>query len=78
MRNASLKPLRRSFTEEIRMAVKIVMPRLSLTMKTGSVVRWYKQEGEEVRKGEPIVEVLTEKDTYDIDCLLYTSPSPRD
>ena len=49
------------------MAVKIVMPRLSLTMKTGSVVRWYKREGEEVRKGEPIVEVLTEKVTYDIE-----------
>jgi len=67
MRNASLKPSRRSFTEGIRMVVKIVMPRLSLTMKTGSVVRWYKQEGEEVRKGEPIVEVLTEKVTYDIE-----------
>ena len=49
------------------MAVKIVMPRLSLTMKTGSVVRWYKREGEEVKKGEPIVEVLTEKVTYDIE-----------
>lgn len=49
------------------MAVKVVMPRLSLTMKTGSVVRWYKREGEEVKKGEPIVEVLTEKVTYDIE-----------
>ncbi|RLI22643.1 2-oxo acid dehydrogenase subunit E2 [Candidatus Bathyarchaeota archaeon] len=49
------------------MAVKIVMPRLSLTMKTGSVVRWYKGEGDKVEKGEPIVEVLTEKVTYDIE-----------
>jgi len=43
------------------MAVKIVMPRLSLTMKTGSVVRWYKREGEEVRKGEPMA-VITKPD----------------
>ena len=57
------------------MAVKIVMPKLSLTMKSGSVIQWYKKEGEKVEKGEPIVEVLTEKVTY---CLLYTSPSPRD
>lgn len=49
------------------MAVKVVMPRLSLTMKTGSVVQWYKREGEKVEKGEPIVEVLTEKVTYDIE-----------
>ncbi|RLI17091.1 2-oxo acid dehydrogenase subunit E2 [Candidatus Bathyarchaeota archaeon] len=49
------------------MAVKIVMPKLSLTMKSGSVVQWYKREGEKVEKGEPIVEVLTEKVTYDIE-----------
>ena len=49
------------------MAVKIVMPKLSLTMKSGEVVQWYKKEGDKVEKGEPIVEVLTEKVTYDIE-----------
>lgn len=49
------------------MATKIVMPRLSLTMKTGTVGKWYKKEGETVEKGEPIVEVLSEKATYDLE-----------
>lgn len=49
------------------MAKKILMPRLSLTMKEGTVIRWYKKEGESVEKGEPLVEVLSEKVTYDIE-----------
>ncbi len=49
------------------MVSKIVMPKLSLTMKTGSVVQWFKREGEKVEKGEPIVEVLSEKVTYDVE-----------
>jgi len=43
------------------------MPRLSLTMKAGTVVQWFKKEGETVQKGEPIVEVLSEKVTYDVE-----------
>jgi pyruvate dehydrogenase E2 component (dihydrolipoamide acetyltransferase) len=43
------------------------MPRLSLTMKEGTVVQWFKKEGDVVEKGEPLVEVLSEKVTYDIE-----------
>ncbi|MCW4055359.1 MAG: E3 binding domain-containing protein, partial [Candidatus Bathyarchaeota archaeon] len=43
------------------------MPRLSLAMKKGTVIEWFKKEGDTVEKGEPIVEVLTEKVTYDIE-----------
>jgi len=49
------------------MATKVVMPRLSLTMKEGTVGRWYKKEGDAVNKGEPIVEVISEKATYDLE-----------
>jgi len=49
------------------LVTKVVMPRLSLTMKTGTVVQWFKKEGETVQKGEPIVEVLSEKVTYDVE-----------
>jgi pyruvate dehydrogenase E2 component (dihydrolipoamide acetyltransferase) len=49
------------------LVTRIVMPKLSLTMKTGSVVQWFKKEGEHVEKGEPIVEVLSEKVTYDVE-----------
>jgi len=49
------------------LVTKILMPRLSLTMKTGTVVQWFKKEDETVQKGEPLVEVLSEKVTYDVE-----------
>jgi pyruvate dehydrogenase E2 component (dihydrolipoyllysine-residue acetyltransferase) len=49
------------------MVTKVVMPRLSLTMKTGTVIQWFKKENETVQKGEPLVEVLSEKITYDVE-----------
>jgi pyruvate dehydrogenase E2 component (dihydrolipoamide acetyltransferase) len=49
------------------MVSKIVMPKLSLTMKEGTVGKWYKREGEKVEKGEPIVEIISEKATYDLE-----------
>lgn len=49
------------------MVTKVVMPRLSLTMKEGTVGTWYKKEGHNVEKGEPLVEVFSEKATYDLE-----------
>ncbi|MDH7595055.1 MAG: dihydrolipoamide acetyltransferase family protein [Candidatus Bathyarchaeia archaeon] len=46
---------------------KVVMPRLSLTMKEGSVIKWFKKEGDPISKGEPLVEVLSEKVTFDVE-----------
>jgi pyruvate dehydrogenase E2 component (dihydrolipoamide acetyltransferase) len=49
------------------MVTKVVMPKLSLTMKEGTVARWYKKEGETVQKNEPIVEIVSEKATMDLE-----------
>jgi len=49
------------------MVTKVVMPRLSLTMKEGTIVQWFKKEEEAVEKGEPLVEVLSEKVTYNVE-----------
>jgi pyruvate dehydrogenase E2 component (dihydrolipoamide acetyltransferase) len=49
------------------MVTKVVMPKLSLTMKEGTIGQWYKKEGETVKKGEPIVEIISEKATYDLE-----------
>ena len=49
------------------MVTTVVMPRLSLTMKRGTVIQWFKKENETVEKGEPLVEVLSEKITYDVE-----------
>jgi len=49
------------------MVTKVVMPRLSLTMKEGTVAQWFKKEGEAVSKGESLVEVLSEKATVEVE-----------
>ena len=43
------------------MAVKVLMPKLGLTMTEGKIIRWLKQEGEAIQKGEPLLEIETEK-----------------
>jgi pyruvate dehydrogenase E2 component (dihydrolipoamide acetyltransferase) len=47
----------------------IVMPRLSDTMEEGTILRWLKQDGEEVHRGEELVEIETDKAamTYESD-----------
>ena len=35
------------------MAVEVLMPKLGLTMKTGTVVKWLKEEGDAVRERNP-------------------------
>jgi pyruvate dehydrogenase E2 component (dihydrolipoamide acetyltransferase) len=49
------------------MVTRVVMPRLSLTMKEGTVGKWYKKEGDTIERGEPIVEIISEKATYDLE-----------
>jgi pyruvate dehydrogenase E2 component (dihydrolipoamide acetyltransferase) len=48
----------------------VVMPRLSDTMEEGTVLRWLKRDGEQVRRGEELVEIETDKATmtYESDC----------
>jgi pyruvate dehydrogenase E2 component (dihydrolipoamide acetyltransferase) len=41
----------------------IVMPRLSDTMEEGTILRWLKADGEEVARGEELVEIETDKAT---------------
>ncbi len=48
---------------------EIVMPRLSDTMEEGTILRWLKQDGEHVARGEELVEIETDKAamTYESD-----------
>jgi len=46
---------------------KLVMPKFTETMQEGTIVKWYKREGEIVNEGEPIVEIVGEKLTYDVE-----------
>ena len=48
------------------MSIEIVMPRMGLTMESGTVVAWLKKEGETVHNGEPLLEIETDKTTVEI------------
>ncbi|NPV69337.1 MAG: 2-oxo acid dehydrogenase subunit E2 [Firmicutes bacterium] len=43
------------------MRTEIIMPKLGLTMTEGRVVQWLAADGQTIRKGQPVVEVATDK-----------------
>lgn len=45
------------------MVVDVTVPKWGLTMKEVEIVKWHKNEGEKLEKGEPLVQVMTEKIT---------------
>jgi len=47
--------------------IDIVIPRLGLTMEWGRVVQWFFKEGEEVKQGQPLFALETEKATVDVE-----------
>jgi pyruvate dehydrogenase E2 component (dihydrolipoamide acetyltransferase) len=49
------------------MATEVKLPRLGQGMESGTVVRWLKQEGEQVEKGDPLYELDTEKVTQEVE-----------
>ncbi|HEY7437321.1 MAG TPA: 2-oxo acid dehydrogenase subunit E2 [Methylomirabilota bacterium] len=49
------------------MPTNVIMPALELAQETGKVLRWMKAPGDSVRKGEPIVEIETDKVTVEIE-----------
>jgi len=49
------------------MPTHVIMPALEMAQETGKVVHWLKRPGDTVRKGEPIVEIETDKVTVEIE-----------
>jgi pyruvate dehydrogenase E2 component (dihydrolipoyllysine-residue acetyltransferase) len=51
------------------LATDVTMPRLSDSMEEGTVLKWLVEEGGEVKRGEPLVEIETDKAnmTYEAD-----------
>ena len=49
------------------MATRLNMPKLGLTMTEGQVVKWLRQDGEQVDQGEPVVVVMSSKITYEVE-----------
>jgi pyruvate dehydrogenase E2 component (dihydrolipoamide acetyltransferase) len=49
------------------MAISVVMPALEMAQETGKLISWLKQEGETVAKGEPLLEIETDKAVIEIE-----------
>jgi pyruvate dehydrogenase E2 component (dihydrolipoamide acetyltransferase) len=49
------------------MPATVIMPALELAQETGKVLKWLKSPGDSVRKGEPIVEIETDKVTVEVE-----------
>jgi pyruvate dehydrogenase E2 component (dihydrolipoamide acetyltransferase) len=49
------------------MAISVVMPALEMAQETGKLVQWLKKEGEQVKKGDMLLEVETDKAVVEIE-----------
>jgi len=49
------------------MATEVVMPKLGLTMERGTVASWLVPEGGDVERGQPLLEVVTDKVTMEVE-----------
>ncbi len=49
------------------MATEVVMPKLGLTMETGTIGAWLVAEGAAVEKGQPLLEIITDKVTMEVE-----------
>jgi pyruvate dehydrogenase E2 component (dihydrolipoamide acetyltransferase) len=47
--------------------IEVIMPALGIAQETGKLVRWIKNEGDPVARGEPLMEIETDKVTVEIE-----------
>jgi pyruvate/2-oxoglutarate dehydrogenase complex dihydrolipoamide acyltransferase (E2) component len=51
------------------MPIEILMPALSPTMTEGNLAKWLKKEGDEVRSGDVLAEIETDKATMEVEAV---------
>ena len=49
------------------MPTNVIMPALGVAQQTGTLLKWLKSEGQSVTKGEPLMEIETDKSTVEIE-----------
>ncbi len=49
------------------MPTNVIMPALGVAQQTGTLLKWHKAEGQSVAKGEPLMEIETDKATVEIE-----------
>lgn len=48
------------------MATEVIMPKLGMTMEEGTIISWFRDEGDQLSEGEPLFEVETDKVTTEV------------
>lgn len=49
------------------MSKEVIMPKFGFTQEDGTIVRWLKQEGDHVERGDPLLEVTTDKVNMEVE-----------
>ena len=49
------------------MATAVIMPKAGMAMETGTITRWLKKVGDPVKKGEPLLEIETDKVSMEVE-----------
>lgn len=49
------------------MAEQVMMPKMGATMESGTILKWLKEEGEPVSVGEPLLEIMTDKISMELE-----------
>ena len=49
------------------MLKEVFMPKLSSTMEVGTLLEWFKEEGDHVEAGEPLFEIMTDKINIEVE-----------
>src|SRR5262245_19260875 len=62
-------PARSASPREFVMPVNILMPALSPTMEKGNLAKWFKKEGDQVKPGDVIAEIETDKATMEYEAI---------
>ncbi|MGW8318792.1 MAG: biotin/lipoyl-containing protein [Candidatus Promineifilaceae bacterium] len=64
------------------MASEIVMPQLGLSMDSGQIVEWLKESGDQVKPGDLLLTVESDKSTVDVEAveagILHILRGPED
>jgi pyruvate dehydrogenase E2 component (dihydrolipoamide acetyltransferase) len=60
-------PHAESSSDDETMAISVVMPALEMAQETGKLLAWRKKEGERTVKGEPLLEIETDKAVVEVE-----------
>lgn len=50
------------------MATEVIMPKVDMDMTEGKIAYWYVKSGDQVKKGQPLFDIETDKATMEVEC----------